>query len=296
MNANFKNISSFDRHDRIDKYKESSLNEKILDALNSNLFNVEQLVRASVEGVPRRSIIITGTPRSGSTFLYQSMASRAGFGYVSNLMARFYSAPLVGAWLQNQLIKSEISELSKFSSTHGVTDRVYEPHEFGFFWGQHMPFIRDNHEDVDNEVFIKSLIEMENKLSSIAGVFGRTVVYKCMIAPFVLESILENTSVFVVHIKRNIDEVIDSILEVRKERLGSYDKWWSIRPAGWRDVADLDSRKQVRYQCESVLRAIELGVSAYPHRVIEVDYRGLVNDIDSTLGFIVKKYNKFYNS
>lgn len=293
----FMRVSSFDRQDRLDRFKGIEANENILSLLNENTAFINKYIEKHHSRVYRSSILITGAPRSGSTWLYQLMASKLDCAYVSNLMARFYSSPFVGAWLQSELITKEIKELSSFESEHGLTRRVYEPHEFGYFWSQHLPFHSNNHQEVDAIILKASLESLEYKLATISGIFRKPVIYKCMIAPFVLRAILENTSVFVVHIRRNILDVIRSVIEVRKERLGDCNKWWSIRPACWQEIECLPPVEQVRIQCESVVSAIEdvAADARYKSRIIDVHYEDLLKDQDMPINMINEKFQLYLN-
>ncbi len=293
MKVNFRDVSSMDHNERIAEYRHDCKDEAILDMLNDGVGALEYHLYGSIQRVPASSILITGAPRSGTTFLYQLMASSLHLGYVSNLMARFYAAPLTGAWLQTRLIHSEISELANFSSIHGVTKRVYEPHEFGYFWAKHFPFQGDNHEDVDKSELCERIKSLETTLQSISGIFQKPVVYKCMIAPFILNELLAHTSVFVVHIVRDKKEVIDSILEVRRKRLASIERWWSIRPAGWMDAMKNSPQEQVKWQYERVVNAIKKCLPQYPDQHIEVEYDQLVKAPKEVLSLVAEKYQLF---
>lgn len=293
MTKNFRDISSFDRDLRLYKYKNDGRVEDVLDRFNQLVVPIEDEISSSCIPRSKQTIFITGAPRSGTTYLYQLMAATLNVGYVSNLMARFYGSPLFGAWLHNQLISAELSELKDFESTHGVTNRIYEPHEFGYFWASYFPFINDNHEELEEKSFNSSLCKLEEKLRRIAGIFNKPVVYKCMIAPFVLDNILENTSAFIVHLKRNPDDVVKSILKVRKERLGDVQRWWSIRPASWKNLESLEPEMQVKRQVELVTKAIDSSRSRYPGRILEIEYEQLQSDRDATLSLIMKDYDRY---
>ena len=291
--TDFRFISSMDREDRIGGFKEDQLDEQLLDRFNGSLGDVEELLRQRISQQLRSTILITGVPRSGTTYLHQLMAAQLDVGYVSNLMARFYSVPLTGAWLQSLVLSNEIRELSGFASTHGVTARVYEPHEFGYFWSRHFPFVTDNHEDVDVDVFKQRLVELEQTLQSIAGIFAKPVVYKCAIAPFILRDILESTSVFIVHARRRKEDVVNSILSVRRQRLGTDRKWWSIRPKGWEGTLEGVPREQVSWQYDRVVESIDLVASESPGRCVEVCYEDLVNAPEDVVQGLMDKYLAF---
>lgn len=293
MPHDFRKISSMDHGERVYAYQKDSDDERFLDLLNGSLAYLEDRLERDTIKSPKHSILITGVPRSGTTYLYQLMAAKLPFCYISNLMARFYAAPLTGAWLQSRVIHSELGELASYKSIHGVTRRVYEPHEFGYFWARNIPFNGDNHEDIDPSIVNNSFIRMESILQSIAGIFQEPVLYKCMIAPFVLDKFFAHTSVFVVHIHRDRSEVVSSIIRAREARLGSSHRWWSIRPSGWREFIKEAPQAQICWQYDKVFNAIRESCYMYPQRSLEVNYADILSSPELILSEIYDKYSDF---
>lgn len=295
-NDSFKGFSSFDSDDRRGIYRRDPEKERFFDLLNDILLPIEKDFEQFVTENGFPSIVITGTPRSGSTFLYQMIAARLNIGYVSNLMARFYKTPLIGAYLQKHLISSEISELADFNSVHGVTERIFEPHEFGYFWSHYLQFGTECHEPVlESEYSRIDLNALNSILLKISNVFRLPVAYKCMIAPFILERLFRDTSIFVIHIVRNRADTVRSILKVRQDRLGSEKKWWSIRPNGWRDRLHLPPSDQVFWQYDRVVESIRASGVKYPDRYLEISYETLCSNFDKILGLLEEAYYEYAN-
>ncbi len=294
MVDDFKNVSSFDRTKRIGEFKIDNQSEHVLDLINNGLSEAENFLAteyAHVSSFP--TIIITGAPRTGSTYLFQLMASRMNVGYVSNLMARFYLTPLVGAWLQVKLMRDEIKQMSEFKSKHGVTEHIYEPHEFGFFWSYYLQFGRDDHQPGETDIDNDRLALLDRKLGLISSIFGRPVVYKCSIAPFILDHLLKYTSIFVVHIDREKEDVVRSILRTRRERLGSENEWWSSRPAGWRDLLAKTPEEQVSWQYDRILECVTSAGNQYPQRYHRVSYNALTDSPSAALAEVSDAYNRY---
>lgn len=298
-NKHFQDIrkfSSFDRDLRLDKYKANQYNEKIFDLLNNQLVPVDDVISKGLVTNSFPSIIVTGVPRSGTTFLTQLLSSQYEVGYVSNLMARFYMSPLTGAWLQKQLMKDEIRSLQSFRSQHGVTENIYEPHEFGWFWSQYLYFGTDYHEPKEQSEIERINFEgLSNTLDDISKVFNSAVVYKCALAPFLIRPIMENTNVFLVHITRNKRDVIKSILRVRKQRLGNVKKWWSVRPYGWENMLEKKPEEQVDWQYKKILEAVYEGTRNFGFRTYEIKLEELVKSPENVLSNIVEKYKSYSN-
>jgi hypothetical protein len=76
-------------------------------------------------------VFICGTPRSGTTILYQSLVRCGQVGYISNLIARFASNPRLGVRLAQAL---DLPKVFTGQSTFGRTEHITEPHEFGRGW------------------------------------------------------------------------------------------------------------------------------------------------------------------
>lgn len=288
-------FSSFDRNSRVGEYKVDEVNELIIDLMNNQLIGADDQIEKIITGskaIP--SIIITGVPRSGTTLISQLLPARYDLGYVSNLMARFYKAPLTGAWLQKYLMSTDIHGLRDFSSHHGVTKRIYEPHEFGYFWSQHLNFKANYHEPRNDEELKQiNFSALDKAFSEISAIFDKPVVYKCAVAPFVMQSMMKTANVFVIHITRSKQETVNSILKVRKQRLGSIDQWWSIRPYGWENLMDKSPQNQVSWQYDRVINSIRQGYRGYENRVFELSYEELVMDPEYVLETIMKSFNQF---
>ncbi len=206
-------------------------------------------------------------------------------------MARFYGSPLMGAWLQQHLMPKDIHSMRHFFSQHGVTKKIFEPHEFGFFWASHLDFNSNCHEP-ENKKEIESIdfSFLNNILKDISIIFHRPVVYKCSISPFIINTFLKHTDVFFIHITRNKKTTIDSILRVREQRLGDKTKWWSIRPLGWDGMNDKSPEQQIAWQYDRVISSIQKGSIGYESRVCEVSLEELTKDPESILDNIMSLY------
>jgi hypothetical protein len=258
------------------------------------LTGANEQISKGLSGNSFPAIVITGVPRSGTTLLNQLFPSRYQIGYVSNLMARFYKAPLVGAWLQQQLIPDDIHGLRIYSSEHGVTRKVFEPHEFGFFWSLYLQCAEGCHEPkLNGTELARSLYDLAQTLKNISQVFESPVLYKSVITSFFLQEILENTDIFFIHIVRKKEDVIKSILKVREQRLGSRTKWWSVRPKAWEKMQYYPPEKQAAWQYDIIIKAISDGLKGAKHRSIEVSFESLLKNPEVVLEKIMKAYSDY---
>jgi len=87
-------------------YAKEPSDEEFLRRLNEDLAEREQALYADV-GVERPVVFVVGLPRSGTTLLSQLLAYCLDAGYVTNVAARFWLAPVHGIRLSRLLAGDE---------------------------------------------------------------------------------------------------------------------------------------------------------------------------------------------
>ena len=132
-------------------------------------------------------------------------------------------------------------------------------------------------------------------LAHISTVFSRPTVYKCTIAPFILNNFFFRTNIFCLHINRNKKQTIESILAVRKQRLGDPRKWWSLRPIGWEKMMSKSPYEQVEWQYTKTLEAIRKNSKDYPHRYHEITLEEFIKSPETVLEKAITAYQKHAN-
>jgi hypothetical protein len=149
-------------------------------------------------------------------------------------MARFWACPSVGIHLSRAVLGPNAREGIVFHSTHGVSEGACGPHEFGYFWRRWLPLdgapthhLSEQALESVNRDGLRQALERD-----ILASFGTGVVFKNVICGFHAGFLtaLHPVSLFV-HITRDPFETAASILESRKERYGSYETWWSLKPS-----------------------------------------------------------------
>jgi len=133
---------------RLSSFERNQTLESLLTEINTDLWTVEkQLLTQKKTNYP--VIFIVGPHRSGSTLMMQWLASSGLFSYPSNLLSRFYHAPIMGAKLQLLLaderynFRDELKDFSSeidFNSDNGKTKGALAPNEFWYFWRRFLPF------------------------------------------------------------------------------------------------------------------------------------------------------------
>ncbi|AFY41474.1 sulfotransferase [Nostoc sp. PCC 7107] len=291
MNNNYKEKSSFDTEERLTAFKKNQFEEEILQNLNQLLIPLQnKFENQAVVQVNEPIVLILGTQRSGSTLLSQILASRLDIGYPSNLMARFYETPAVGAFMQKILIGDRFQKCRQYKSQHGVTKRIEEPHEFGYFWSRHLGVCDDVHEPDEQDLQKVNLEKLTEELNAIANVFAQPVIFKCLLCDFFIPILNQIPNVFFIDLQRNLVDVAESVWRVRKERLGSVDKWWSFRTRNYSLLKELPPEEQIAGQLLAIRHVITRDLAQVSNeRKMVISYEELVQAPEVIIDSFVKK-------
>lgn len=232
-------------------FQRNQLLEGYLQEVNKDLQNTEKILLEK----PGRNypvVLVMGALRSGTTLMTQWLANTKEFAYPTNILSRFYEAPIIGAKIQRLLLdpkysfRDEIIDFShevNYHSKNGKTSGALAPNEFWYFWRRFFPYasleIEYLPDDelmnvVDRETFVKELM-------GVANVFEKPFAMKGMIANYnigFLDKILDN--VLFIFVKRDPYTNIASILEARKRQLGDEKKWYSFRIPEMKELLKYD--------------------------------------------------------
>ncbi len=245
--------------------------EYLLKSLNTDMQPSEQglLARYSIPKMPL--IFVMGPPRSGTTLLMQWLANTGIVSYPTNLLSRFYEAPIIGAKIQLMLtdprynFRDELGEFvqqSKYVSENGKTNGVLAPNEFWYFWRR---FLSVPARDVWSDDELRQTMDTATMLAELAGimdVFDKPFATKGLLfnnnIPF-LNSIFDK--VVFVQIKRDPIMNIQSVLGARERQLGSRNAWYSFDISERQELKDLAPIEQVAGQIAYINRAVNKGLS-----------------------------------
>ena len=243
--------------------------ERFLEHLNEVLAEHETALYRPAESSPP-ICFITGVPRSGTTLAHQILCASLDIGYVNNLIAAFWRAPVHGIRLAKMLLADRRS--SSFDSRFGRTEELTGPHEFGYFWSEMLGYdqpivgLRAVHE-IDWDKLVGALVAM-------ACEFDRPLVLKSFhlgwYGPAALRLIPRSGFIWV---RRDLSEIAASLLEMRRKFLGSESEWASFRPRGAEELEGASPVEQVAAQAVSIEREIERSLgTASDDRVMIVEY------------------------
>ncbi len=254
-------------------FKRNTQLEDLLASLNGTLAGAEEqlLEKSSIFGPDHPIIFIMGPLRSGTTLFMQWLADSKIVAYPSNILSRFYAAPVIGAQIQLLLtdprfnFRNEILDFNSrisFESENGKTRGALAPNEFWYFWRRFLPFqeldwLAD--EDLFRMVDREKLV---SELATLTRVFEKPFALKSMILnyniPF-LNAIFEKA--LFIQIKRDPVINIASILDARKRQLGSENEWYSFKIPEYLQLKKLEPITQSAGQLHYINTAIIKGMA-----------------------------------
>ena len=255
-------------------FAKSPADEELLERLNAALAPVEEAEYVVDLDEKYPTLHVIGVPRSGTTLLYQLIAAGLEIGYVDNLTAAFWRAPVYGLRLSRKLGLRRLAP--SFDSAFGRTKGVGEPHEFGYFWNYHLRYpglsaLPDGHEEAIDWPRLRTV------LVNMAHWNGGPIAFKPMLLTWHLERMhQEMPGTCYVWVRRDPRETALSLLSMRRSLFGSYEAWASLRPFGPEWLADEPPWRQVAAQVVVLDRTIEAAAGNIgSDSLITVDYTRL---------------------
>jgi len=296
---------------RTENFRRNDLLEELLYQVNSSLSVSEKKVLEEYHGkpLPHPLILIMGPLRSGTTLFMQWLANTGLVSYPTNLLSRFYEAPILGAKIQLLLtdprfnFRNELGEFfqaNEYKSENGKTKGVFAPNEFWYFWRR---FLAEPSRDVwtDDELQLTMDVQtMKAELVGIMDVLQKPFAAKGMLLnyniPFI-DEILEK--VLFVQIVRDPAANVASVLDARKRQLGSEKAWYSFKIPEYDRLKDLEAIAQCAGQVHYINKAVTKGMSrVHEDRKLVVQYedfcanpREFFKKLTAKLGLSSSSYN-----
>ena len=278
---------------RTSQYKKNHDEQKFLQELNLKLCNSD----AQNLDVDHPSIYIFGLPRSGTTLTYQLLSFNLDIGYVNNLIAKFWLAPVQGIKLSQSL--SQFQGHADYQSDRGKSLSLFGPHEFSYFW-QHWlkieterDMVRFNTEEGADRI---DWNDLKLKLKMMQAAFGKGLVHKTMYAGnFIREFHIHSPMSLFIYVERAFEDVALSILESRIKYYGNKDEWWATLPPNYYEVSEKPFDEQITHQIYGLKRAYEEAISLIPtQNVIRINYTDICSDPTAFLRTIRDRLRSLY--
>lgn len=261
-----------------------SCGDDILKWANSVLREASCLHKENKTPALHPAVFIVGVPRSGTTLLHQLLVNRLQVGYIDNLIARFWGCPHVGIKLSKELIPEHDRISLQYTSDLGRTPGLAGPHEFGYFWNYWFGFNEEEPHKLSEQRRTGVDIDgLGRTLADMQLMFGLPLAFKNLTCGLQAELLWQAyPKALFVYVERDPIEVGRSILAARKRFHGSYQAWWSIKPAGWpENVPDRGPASEVAWQVMETARQTMESLSCV--NFIKVNYNGLLADPESVI-------------
>lgn len=233
----------------------------MLDASKSLFAAEETLISTlSLEKRAPASVFIVGAPRTGSTLLYQAIATAFDLPYISNFTDKYFpEIPIIGLAIQKS-IRVDISWTSEFGKTSGG----FQPSEgsgvlSGWFGGGHPS------QDVSTRILEGKEKNFLGTLAAVETLYDdRPLLIKnpwnCFRIPYLAE-VLPNARF--IWIRRDIAAAAASDLEARYLTKGSAFAWNSATPSNVEELRLLSPPAQVVENQYEFNQAIEHDLQTY---------------------------------
>lgn len=232
---------------RTERYQKDSGEEDFLLAMNRVLQAQEQAAYRDVE-IAHPLIFIFGAPRSGTTLISQLIAHCCDAGFINNLMARFWLAPLHGIRLSRSVFGDR--HHTAFQSDYARTTDLSDIHEYGYFWRHWLR--KETLEDVTRSAEREENIDwagLKLTLANMQQAFGKPLVFKNIFGSYHLRKMREVLGkVLYVYIERDPLDTAVSILDARRKYYGDERTWWSYTPLEYERLKDRDPWYQIAGQ------------------------------------------------
>ncbi|MGH1366143.1 MAG: sulfotransferase [Calditrichia bacterium] len=253
--------------------------EELLTKVNEAIQPIEESFVAEQTPITQPLLFFCFAPRSGSTLVAQTLASSGEFGYISNFTARFWKAPAIAMALEQTLglgtKENPPIKPSDFESTFGVTKSVSEPHEFGFFWNDHIPYLSDSHYVPTEQFSSKSSEKLSHHINGIVAQSSQPFFFKNSISGLnvhLLKELCPNAKFIL--LLRDPLRTAQSLLWGREQVFGNTNEWFSLKPSNCSEIQarNLSAAHEVVCQVNAIYKDIFEGISDIPERCFVMDY------------------------
>ncbi len=246
----------------------------MLERLNARLERLEQWAAdGSMKPLPYVPIVILGSPRSGTTLLFQFLVASYDLAFTANLHHALFGWPALAERIGRV---TRWPRTADYSSDAGRTRGPRGVSEFWRYWYRFFP--KSAEECSLDRIDLRRMEVMRGSFRALMRAFGRPAVSKNLPAAFrlaALQKFLPETLYLV--ISRNELASAVSILAARKRIRGDYARWWSIRPPNLETLKHLAPEHQVIEQIRATEQAIVSG-SMNSNRFLTLTYEELCRD------------------
>lgn len=215
-------------------------------------------------------VFILGSPRSGSTVLFQMLSHTLDILYPDNLAYCFQKNLPYGIYLSDKIFDK--TSHGEFQSRHGITSSWHSPSECGGFWYQWFPRTHDYVQLSDMEP--EALRAMKNTVNLITAKYQKNILIKnlnCTQRVEVLSYVFSKARF--IYIRRKPFYTIQSLIQARRRAGIPESEWWSVKPVGYEGMLRMPLVDKLVAQVYAIEKQASASLRKVdPLRVMEIDY------------------------
>lgn len=286
---------------RVKEFRRNNDLEDFLKEINEDLSVAEnRLLEKKEQDYP--IILIMGPLRSGTTLMTQWLAATGEIAYPTNMLSRFYGAPIMGAKIQQLLtdkkynFRNEILDFSSevnYQSENGKTKGALAPNEFWYFWRRFIPYVEDIGYLTDEQLMAE--VDVDYMLKEFIGLtetFGKPFALKgnhCNYNIGFLDKVFDK--VLFIYTKRDPYTNTESALKARERQQGSEEEWYSFKIPEYSELSKITNPiKQAAGQVYHNNQAIVSGLEKVAeHRKMIVEYEDFCDNPEKYYKELVAK-------
>ncbi|MBO3699754.1 sulfotransferase [Roseivirga sp. E12] len=267
-----------------------------LEKFNESLTSLEDSLYKDYEEV-FPNIFVLGLPRSGTTLLTQVIYNNLDVSCTNNLIAKFWRTPLVGTRLAMEAFAGKAQKMSSYTSDHGQTESISDPHEFSWYWQRMMQI--DDIEKYDIQLASGKIdwFRLRNELLGMSHIMEKPLVHKPLeLIGYHLENFCQLFSKAIyISINRPLDQVALSLAQARLKKFNDLNIWWGSYPPSkdYEQIKTLSPEKQIAGQVYFLNRMYQRNLTwINPDSIVNIDFADLLkrpNDILTQIIEVAKK-------
>lgn len=262
-------------------FRRNNILEEFLTEINDDLWTTEENL-LNIKEPKYPLIFVMGALRSGTTLMTQWLGD-IGCAYPTNLMSRFYKAPIMASKIQKLLTdekynyRNELRDFNSgidFNSENGKTIGALAPNEFWYFWRRFLDFKELDYLSTSELLKTVDIDTLRSEFAGIVDVFQKPFALKGMILNYNIDFLdkIFPKAIFI-HTKRDPLTNIASALKARERQLGSIKEWYSFKIPEYVELEKLNPYEQVAGQIYHINKAVESGLEKVAeHKKMVVNY------------------------
>lgn len=228
-------------------------------------------------------VFIVGSPRTGSTLLYQMLLSQFRLSYISNSMALLPAHMIKLAKIYPKAASGFVGAYKE--NKYGYVAGLFSPNEAGKILGKWFDDISANQHQAEVRRTVMALTEATGAPFILKNQRRLTINIS------ILRQIFPEARYIITH--RDPRYAAQSMLIARRNFTGGDHEWWNVKPEGYESVLDQDAIYQVLWQVMTLEEIARHALQdlAIDNSVIIMDYEQLCLNPQDVFGQLQQQFN-----